>query len=194
MNVLDIVLTSDEEKYDVKYRLQADFKLLGHKLKKDMPKVKKGLEQVTSDQIKLFLKENTIKIENFELDSSEVKVIKYFEPITSLKEHKSNMDGNVICLLDCKIDKDLAIKGYARELINRVQRLRKKANMVPTDDVNYYIIGRTEEMEACLTVEREMIEIALRGVPKFIESPIECTVKEEQEIMGDVFELYFKKE
>ena len=195
LNILEIKTTNDEAQYDVKYKLQADFKALGQKLKKDMPIVKKGLGLVTNEEIKIFLKTGEITVNGHVLNNSEVVVQKYFEPIDALQYHKSNMDGNVIVLLDCKIDAELAVKGYARELINRVQRLRKKGKMVPTDVVEYYIVNKDgTELEKALVVEKEMIEIALKAIPKVVKSVEKSDIHEEQEIMGETFELYLKKQ
>eukprot|EP00835_Amoeboradix_gromovi_P004484 NODE_351_length_10383_cov_0.336153.p6 type:complete len:171 gc:universal NODE_351_length_10383_cov_0.336153:2944-3456(+) len=168
--------------------------MLGQKLKKDMPKVKKGLMNVTESEIKMFLKEKFIKIEGHELSNEEVVVIKYFEPLERMNNYKFNMDGNVIVLLDCKIDEELQCKGYARELINRVQRLRKKGEMVPTDSVKYYIKGKkTEGLRKALEKEKEMIELAIKCIPEMVNDVLESDIHEEQEIMGEVFELYLVK-
>lgn len=41
LNIRDLVLTSDEAKFDVEYRAQADWPVLGKKLRKDIAKVKR---------------------------------------------------------------------------------------------------------------------------------------------------------
>ena len=46
LNVRVVIMTSDEKKYGVKYRLEADFKSLGSKLKKDAMKVKHALPSI----------------------------------------------------------------------------------------------------------------------------------------------------
>lgn len=48
----------------------------------------------------------------------------------------------VLVLLDITPDEELLKEGLAREFVNRVQKLRKKAHLVPTDQVliKVYII------------------------------------------------------
>src|SRR5690606_24065736 len=50
LNVRDLLLTSDEAKYGVRYSVTADWPVLGKKLKKDMARVKKALPNVTSEE------------------------------------------------------------------------------------------------------------------------------------------------
>lgn len=52
-------------------------------------------------------------------------------------------DGEVLTVLDLRQEEGLAAAGLARELINRVQKLRKAAGLVVTDAVHIYY--RTEE-------------------------------------------------
>ena len=50
----------------------------------------------------------------------------------------SHTDGDVIVVLDLEPDESLLSKRTARELVNRVQKLRKKCNLVPTDTVEMW--------------------------------------------------------
>ena len=45
------------------------------------------------------------------------------------------IDGEIMTLLDSFAYPELAQEGLAREVLNRIQRLRKRAGLVPTDDV-----------------------------------------------------------
>jgi hypothetical protein len=42
-------------------------------------------------------------------------------------------DGEVLVVLDLRADEELLAAGLAREVVNRVQRLRKKAGLQPRD-------------------------------------------------------------
>lgn len=42
-------------------------------------------------------------------------------------------------MLDCENDEELIQEGLAREVINRVQMLRKEANMFPTQKANAFV-------------------------------------------------------
>jgi hypothetical protein len=42
-------------------------------------------------------------------------------------------DGEVLVVMDLRPDDELVAAGLAREVVNRVQKLRKKAGLQPTD-------------------------------------------------------------
>ena len=48
-------------------------------------------------------------------------------------------DGQLMAVLDLRQDESLAEEGLGREVVNRVQKLRKKAGLVPEDAVNVYL-------------------------------------------------------
>eukprot|EP00834_Sanchytrium_tribonematis_P000867 NODE_17_length_48642_cov_1.199349.p31 type:complete len:196 gc:universal NODE_17_length_48642_cov_1.199349:41914-41327(-) len=191
---MEILLTADEEKYSVKYKLQADFKILGQRLKKDMPKVKKALQTLSTSEIKSFLSSKKITIHGHVLDDSEIVVQRFFESTPELSKYNANMDGQVIVLLDCEIDDELYRKGFARELINRVQRLRKKANMVPTDNVRYFIMQEScQNLLSVLDLEKNIIEQSIKSVPLIISEKMNVDIEEDQEILGETFKLMLLK-
>lgn len=51
----------------------------------------------------------------------------------------ANGDGEVLAVLDLGTDDSLVEAGLAREVVNRVQKLRKKAGLVATDVVDVYL-------------------------------------------------------
>ncbi|KAL5981401.1 hypothetical protein ACLOJK_015456 [Asimina triloba] len=54
------------------------------------------------------------------------------------KDIDSADDGDVFVILDLRPDESLFEAGVAREVVNRVQKLRKKAGLEPTDTVEVY--------------------------------------------------------
>jgi isoleucyl-tRNA synthetase len=76
-------------------------------------------------------------------------------------------DNNVIVLLDSMLYPELMGEGLARELINRIQRLRKKAGLVPIDDVRmeYRVLENPEkvDIDAMLRTHEELVRSAVRG-------------------------------
>lgn len=51
----------------------------------------------------------------------------------------ANGDGEVLAVLDLGTDDSLVEAGLAREVVNRVQKLRKKAGLVASDIVDVYL-------------------------------------------------------
>jgi isoleucyl-tRNA synthetase len=166
LNVRDLVLSSDEEKYNVQYSVTADWPVLGKKLKKDMQKVKKALPDVTSNDCKTYLSEGKLQVAGIELVEGDLVVRRSLKESETSKDQETNTDNDVLTILDVAIHPELAQEGLAREIINRVQQLRKKANLKPTDDVKmeYRVQDDPDEigLEKVFETQASYIEKALR--------------------------------
>ncbi|KAK6702788.1 hypothetical protein SNK04_012688 [Fusarium graminearum] len=148
LNVQDLVLSSDESKYNVQYSVTADWPVLGKKLKKDMARVKKGLPLLTSDQVKGYLQDKHIDVDGIRLEEGDLVVRRGVKEDDSSKNFETNTDSEVLTILDTEIHPELVAEGLGREIINRVQRLRKKAGLVPTDDIKmeYRVVADPEDV------------------------------------------------
>lgn len=60
----------------------------------------------------------------------------------------ANGDGEVLAVLDLGTDDSLVEAGLAREVVNRVQKLRKKAGLVATDVVDVFLDAKTRSTGA----------------------------------------------
>jgi isoleucyl-tRNA synthetase len=82
----------------------------------------------------------------------------------------------------------------AREVINRVQKLRKKAGLQATDDLNVYYCfeeGSGAELQDALKVHTEVIQKTIRSVPADVKTRNggELVIEEEQEVADVKFTL-----
>ncbi|RYO93361.1 hypothetical protein DL766_000751 [Monosporascus sp. MC13-8B] len=165
LNVRDLVLTSDEESYNVKYSVTADWPVLGKKLKKDMAKVKKALPSVTSEQVKQYTKDKFIVLDGIRLEAGDLVVRRALEKGEG-QNLEVNTDDDVLTILDTELYPELAHEGVAREIISRVQRLRKKAGLAPTDDVKmeYKVLSDPENIgiQEVFVTQTPSFEKALR--------------------------------
>lgn len=128
LNVKSVLVTSDELKYGVKYRADPDAKILGQRLKKDMPPVLKALKELPSDALKEFLTTKKLEVLGHALDENDVKVVRYFDEAEH-PTYDGAFDKNALVLVDVTLDQGLIMEGMAREVVNRVQRLRKKVGL-----------------------------------------------------------------
>lgn len=135
LNVRDLVLSNDEAKYNVQYSVTADWPVLGKKLKKDMARVKKGLPALTSEQVQGYVRDGHVSVDGIRLEEGDLVVRRGVKEDEASKNFETNTDSEVLTILDTEIHPELAQEGLGREIINRVQRLRKKAGLVPTDDI-----------------------------------------------------------
>jgi len=193
LNVRNLIVTSDEAQYGVKYTIEADFRSLGAKLKKDAVKVKNALPKLTEEQIKDFIRTKAITVEGHNLGEEDLTVVRFFE--SSENSLETNSDKDVLILLDVKRYPELEQEGLAREIINRVQRLRKKAGLEPTDMIHMYYKFTQDLNNALEQVIKEQDETLVRALKRSLE-PISMKkdgeaviIEEEQEVNGSTFNL-----
>lgn len=92
-------------------------------------------------------------------------------------------------LLDTKRYEDLEQEGLAREVINRVQRLRKKANLLPTDNVLMYYQFTKDVGEALESVIKTQNDVIVKVLKKPLYNASEKSesgevlAEEQQEVM-----------
>ncbi|KAJ3759130.1 tRNA synthetases class I-domain-containing protein [Lentinula raphanica] len=139
LNVRDIIFTSDEGFSGVRYRAVADWGVLGKKLRKDIGRVKKALPNVSSESVKEYLNTGKMEVDGISLVEGDLTVQRYLElPSSEVGQYGTHTDNDVVVRLDMRIHADLQGEWLARELTNRIQRLRKKAGLQATDDVDLY--------------------------------------------------------
>lgn len=194
LNVRDIIFTTDEHKTGVKYRAAADWSVLGKKLRKDLGRVKKALPEVPSDDIKNYVQSGKLTVDGIDLVAGDITVLRYVD-LPADGSAATNTDNDVVIVLDIKLHPELESEGVARELINRIQRLRKKAGLQATDDVDVFYsfeTGLKSPLEDVIKSHADVIARTTRSVPLAAESrhkdatPI---LEEEQEIGDTKFKL-----
>lgn len=107
----------------------------------------------------------------------------------------TNTDNDVVVVLDIRIHPELEGEALARELINRVQKLRKKAGLQAVDEVSVYYKfadAEGEEIVKAIKEQAEMIRKSIKGLPEeVVQRPKGAAVliEEEQEIAETKFSL-----
>jgi len=139
VNVKKVTFTSDKSKYGAKVRAEPDHLLLGSRLKKNFRKVMKKIQELTSAECEEVLEKGKCVVEGHEVAENEMRFIYYLDSEkddNNLYEAKS--DSKVLVLLDLKLTNEMIEEGLSREVVNRVQKLRKKASLVATDEATVY--------------------------------------------------------
>lgn len=197
LNVRDIIFTSDETLSGVRYRAVADWAVLGKKLRKDLGKVKNALPSVASDAVKAYVDTGKIVVNGIELTVGDLTVQRYLElPISAEDQYATHTDNDVVVRLDIQIHPDLQGEWLAREMTNRVQKLRKKAGLQATDDVDvYYKLEESTgaELEAAIGQYEAVIRKTIGNVPRDIKDRNaggKELISEAQEIADAKFVLY----
>ncbi len=116
----------------IKKKVKPNFKALGAKVGKDMKMVAEAIGNMSQEELAKFEKEGSILIPdtNYAILLSDVEIIAEDIPgwqVTNL--------GNLTVALDVSITPELKSEGLSRELINRIQNLRKELNFEVTDRI-----------------------------------------------------------
>lgn len=147
VNVKDIKIVDNEESGLVK-RVKADFKKLGPKYGKIMKSLGKAITEMSQKDI-LELE----KVGEFTFESLPEKPIVTLEDVEVIPEDVPGWlvgnDGNITVALDVSLSPELKNEGMARELVNRIQNIRKGNDFEITDRVKV-ALTKTPEVEAAI--------------------------------------------
>jgi isoleucyl-tRNA synthetase len=122
-----------------------NFKILGPKVGKLMNKLAPVVQGFSNEQIAAIEKNG---YERVSLEGQEIKVlIEDIEIRTESKEgYATYTDPDLTLALDLTLNDDLIEEGLARELINRVQNIRKESEFSVTDRIEIYLDGQSSQM------------------------------------------------
>lgn len=175
LNVKKVTLSSNKAQYGVKLRAEPDHKTLGLRLKGAFKAVMAEIKGLSDEVLTEFLQTGSMKIQGHDIGPQDIRIMYTFDSADkSLAEkYEAHSEGDVLVLLDCTPDKSMLDEGNAREVINRVQKLRKKSNLTPMDEVTVYytLTPPDHDLGRVIREYAEYIEIPTK-------SPI-CPKKEE---------------
>ncbi len=116
----------------IKKKVKPNFKALGAKVGKDMKMVAEAISNLTQEELAKFESDGTILIPDTEytIQLSDVEIIAEDIPGWQV----ANL-GSLTVALDVTISLELKQEGLARELVNRIQGLRKELNFEVTDRI-----------------------------------------------------------
>jgi isoleucyl-tRNA synthetase len=154
VNVKRIEAVSSEHGVFTK-KVRPDYKKLGSRLGKRMKAVAAQLTNLQQEDIESFERNGRISLsvddEPVELSWDEVGVIT--EDMPGLLVAQA---GDLSVALDIDITEELKAEGYAREFINRVQKLRKEMGLEVTDRI-LVRVEPVDTLKVVLTAHKDYI-------------------------------------
>ncbi len=137
VNVKDMKIVSNDEGALVK-RVKPDFKKLGPKFGKRMKAVAAAVAAMTAKEISDLENsgyvEVTVADEPARIELVDVEVLSEDIPGWLVAN-----EGNVTVALDVTVNPELKLEGLARELVNRIQNIRKGRDYEITDRINIVV-------------------------------------------------------
>ncbi|HRI00054.1 MAG TPA: isoleucine--tRNA ligase [Saprospiraceae bacterium] len=145
----------DKDTHLIKKKAKANFRVLGKKLGKKMQLGAAIIQDLKQDQIKALEAGKAISIEieseRFELVQEDVEIITEDIPGWIVSS-----DADLTVALDISLTEELLIEGYARELINRIQNLRKSKNLNVTDRIKIRV-QEHEQLQKAISSFHQLI-------------------------------------
>lgn len=135
VNVKELEIVGDDDKSILVKRVKPDFKKLGPKFGKQMKQVAAAIQALGQQEISCLERDGkiTLMIDGTEasVDAADVEIISEDIPGWLVAN-----EGNVTVALDITVTPSLRQEGVAREIVNRVQNLRKSRDYQITDRIN----------------------------------------------------------
>lgn len=137
LNVRLISTTTNKRKFGITLRAEPDHKVLGLRLKQEFKAVTQAIKALTDSEINNIVSQGYGNICGQRVDLSELRLIFKSESLNT-NQYEVNSDNDVLILMDITPDSSMQDEGTAREIINRIQKLRKRAHLVPTDEITVF--------------------------------------------------------
>ena len=154
VNVKEMRFVDNTEGILVK-KIKPDFKKLGPRYGKIMKALAAAIQQMSQEDINAFEKAGTftLKVDGVDavIDRADVEIISEDIPGWLVAN-----EGRLTVALDITVTEELKKEGLARELVNRIQNIRKSSGFDITDKVIIKIASATE-MDGAIQSFREYI-------------------------------------
>jgi len=137
--VAEVKFETKIEQY-VKYQVTPDHKALGVKLKKAYNNdFRTKLTNLSAEEVSKFRKDGVVTVNEVVFGKEELSVKMTYRKEELPEYLELDGDGEVAVLLDIRQDEKLKQKGTAREIINIIQKLRKKTGLNVEDEIYIFI-------------------------------------------------------
>uniref|UniRef100_A0A8C2TLZ3 Isoleucine--tRNA ligase, cytoplasmic n=1 Tax=Coturnix japonica TaxID=93934 RepID=A0A8C2TLZ3_COTJA len=194
LNVRKVTLSTNKDKYGVRLRAEPDHMVLGKRLKGAFKSVMAAIKELKSEQLEEFQETGTIVVEGHELHGEDLRLMYTFDQVAGgSAQFEAHSDAQVLVLLDVTPDQSMVDEGVAREVINRIQKLRKKRNLVPTDEITVYYRSHPEGdyLDTVIKEHTDFIFATIKAALKPYPVPTskEVLIQETTQLKGSELEI-----
>jgi isoleucyl-tRNA synthetase len=174
----------------IKKKIKPNFKSLGKKLGKDMKLVADLISQFSAQEIQEFEQNGSIKLQvsgnAYLIEPEDVEII-----AEDVEGWQVTNLGQLTVALDVSISKELKEEGLAREVINRIQNLRKDLGFEVTDKIKVTIESNPLITEA---VKNNLSYICAETLANHLEISSELKSTDTIEIEAIKLMIHLKKD
>jgi len=154
LNVKQVEFASSADAL-VTLEAKPNFRSLGKKFGNKTPLAAAATKAFSGEQLRVFLRGEplvvTVDGETHALDQEDINIIRRASGALVVEE-----DGGFFAAIDPAVTLELKREGLARELISRVQRMRKEASLAVSDRIAL-TVGGSDELRAVIDAHGEWI-------------------------------------
>uniref|UniRef100_A0A8C3VGB5 Isoleucine--tRNA ligase, cytoplasmic n=1 Tax=Catharus ustulatus TaxID=91951 RepID=A0A8C3VGB5_CATUS len=191
LNVRALTLSADKARYGVRLRAEPEHTVLGRRLKGAFKPVMAAIKELSSEQLERFQETGSIVVEGHELHGEDLRLM--YQMTEGSAQFEAHSDAQVLVLLDVTPDQSMVDEGVAREVINRIQKLRKKRNLVPTDEISVYYraLPEGEYLDTVIQQHAEFIFATIKAdlKPYPVPTSKEVLIQETTQLKGSELEI-----
>ena len=191
LNVKNVKFISDAGEF-VNYDLKPNFMTLKTRYGKFLGRMRGELQKLNgADVVAAFDRGETVTLT---MDGTDVVLNKEDVLVEAVKKEgfTSQVDGKLTVVLDTALTEELIKEGFAREIISKVQNLRKDAGFDVTDRIKVTVQGGSEVTEAAAAY-RDMIQKGVLAVEIVFGDAPEGAFAQEADVNGKAVKLSVRK-
>ena len=183
-NTREIRSYEESNKYNyLRLRVRAKLDALGPVFKGKTGIVKEMVENLEQSEILKLMQNGKISIEVPELGKTEIvrDMVEIYEDHMDPYAFRI-LDDNYI-FLNIKIDRELLLTGLAKDLVRRIQVMRKELELDILENIRVYVITEDKDIKDAIHKHMDYIKTETRAVEiKVTKEPPECRLKKKWEI------------
>ncbi|XP_023210883.1 isoleucine--tRNA ligase, cytoplasmic-like [Centruroides sculpturatus] len=188
LNIRTLTVTTDKKKYGVRIKAEPDIKALGIRLRAASKVVVQAIRELNEEKLQEYLNGEELEVCGHKLEKGDIRISYSFSGDLADKlteSYEAHADENVLVLLNVNQDQSMVDEGVAREVINRIQKLRKKGHLVPSDSIEIFIKIEPSEhsLQTVVTSFKTFIENTLKAPLNFFPVPTTASVIIEETTM-----------
>lgn len=187
LNVKAVEFTPDESQF-VALKAKPNFRVLGKKVGKMMKAAQAAIDGFDQRQLETILKGNSLTIN---LEGTEIVLTPEDVQVERLVHEGiiAANDGHLTLALDTTLSEELLLEGLAREIVNKVNTMRREADFAVTDRIHVKM-ETTERVRACIEkyrdeISHEILALSIDFVP---------TEGTEWDLNGEVTKIAIEKQ
>ncbi|CAL8068475.1 unnamed protein product [Calicophoron daubneyi] len=187
LNVRTLTVTDNKERYGVQLRGVLNHRILGARLKKDYKAVVEAVKNMSTEELEKFVSNGSLEVCGHELSGDDLSVVyttggnaqsnesssgqqakttKKAKPnaetsktVEVLQYETASDSSGLLVILDTTPDAELEDERLARELVNRIQRARKKAELVPEDPIVVVVSTESKDLQRVASASSSLIDL-----------------------------------